>query len=82
MPFNRLNHSILGEIRPRFALKIAADPEKAMACLEDGFKKDSTVGGVFAKNHLFLKVPERRVICEIRDGEEFAFGGEGSRGCG
>ncbi|MDB2657217.1 hypothetical protein N9Y60_04095 [Crocinitomicaceae bacterium] len=58
MPFNRLNHSILGEIRPRFALKIAADPEKAMACLEDGFKKDPTVGGVFAKNHLFLKVPE------------------------
>jgi hypothetical protein len=58
MPFNRLNHSVLGEIRPRFALKISEEPEKAMACLEEGFKRDDTVGGVFSKSHLFLKVPE------------------------
>ena len=49
MPFNRLNHSVLGEIRPRFALKIDADPTVAIEQLEDGFKKDPTVGGVFAK---------------------------------
>lgn len=58
MPFNRLEHSVLGEIRPRFALKINAETEKAMAYLEEGFKKDPTVGGVFTRNHLFLKVPE------------------------
>jgi hypothetical protein len=58
MPFNRLNHSVLGEIRPRFALKISASPEVAVAKLEEGFKKDPTVGGVFAKQHLFLKIPE------------------------
>jgi len=58
MPFNRLEHSVLGEIRPRFALKIDANPETAMAQLEEGFKQDPTVGGVFAKHHLFLKIPE------------------------
>ncbi len=58
MPFNRLNHSVLGEIRPRFALKIDQDPSTALQCLEEGFKKDPTVGGVFAKHHLFLKIPE------------------------
>jgi len=58
MPFNRLNHSVLGEIRPRFALKIEASPEVAIAKLQEGFKKDPTVGGVFSKHHLFLKIPE------------------------
>lgn len=58
MPFNRLNHSVLGEIRPRFALKISSDPTEAMAQLENGFQKDPTVGGVFSKHHLFLKIPE------------------------
>ncbi|GAB5419298.1 MAG: hypothetical protein Crog4KO_27270 [Crocinitomicaceae bacterium] len=58
MPFNRLHHNVLGEIRPRFALKISQDPTKAMLCLEEGFKNDPTVGGVFAKQHLFLRIPE------------------------
>lgn len=58
MPFNRFNHSVLGEIRPRFALKIAASPEAAIQQLEQGFHKDPTVGGVFSKHHLFLKIPE------------------------
>lgn len=58
MPFNRLNHNVLGEIRPRFALKTDVSPEEALACLKDGFHKDPTVGGVFAKSHLFLKIPE------------------------
>lgn len=59
MPFNRLNHSVLGEIRPRFALKMNEEPSKILQCLEIGFKNDPTVGGVFAKHHLFLKIPER-----------------------
>ena len=58
MPFNRLNHSVLGEIRPRFALKIEASPEVAIAKLQEGFKKEPTVGGVFSKHHLFLKILE------------------------
>lgn len=60
MPFNRLSHSVLGEIRPRFALKISASPSKALECLREGFTQDPSVGGVFAKQHLFLKIPEAK----------------------
>jgi hypothetical protein len=58
MPFNRLSHSVLGEIRPRFALKISEKPSKALECLQEGFQQDPTVSGVFTKQHLFLKIPE------------------------
>lgn len=57
MPFNRLNHSILGEIRPRFALRIESDPELAMTHIENGILKDSTVSGNRCDTLLFLKIP-------------------------
>lgn len=57
MPFNRLNHSILGEIRPRFALKIDSDPEKAIDHVEDSIHKEKTVSGDRSNQLLFVKTP-------------------------
>ena len=57
MPFNRLNHHILGEIRPRFALKINCEPEKALEHLREVVQTDKTVLGVRAKTYCFLKIP-------------------------
>jgi len=57
MPFNRLNHSVLGEIRPRFALKIDTDPETAMDHVENSIQKDKTITGDRSKQLLFVKTP-------------------------
>ncbi len=57
MPFNRLNHSILGEIRPRFALKIESDPVQAMKHVEKCLDKDKTVSGSRSNQLIFLKTP-------------------------
>ena len=57
MPFNRLNHSVLGEIRPRFALKVKIDPEIAIKHLESNIYKDRTVAGELSEHLLFLKTP-------------------------
>lgn len=57
MPFNRLNHSILGEIRPRFALKISETPEIAIKHVEACIPKDKTVSGELSDHLLFLKTP-------------------------
>lgn len=59
MPFNRLNHSVLGQIRPRFALKISSEPEKALKHLAAGIPKDPTVEGVHSNHYVFLKLPEK-----------------------
>ena len=57
MAFNRFNHSILGEIRPRFALKIDSDPEKAIQHVENCIYKDKTVTGNRSNTLIFLKTP-------------------------
>jgi len=57
MPFNRLNHSILGEIRPRFALKIDQEPEKAIDHLEKCLIDDKTVSGERSDQLVFVKTP-------------------------
>lgn len=57
MPFNRLNHSILGEIRPRFTLKINCDPEVAIDYIEKQIDRDRTVSGERSDHLLFLKTP-------------------------
>lgn len=57
MPFNRLNHSILGEIRPRFALKIESDPDQAIEHVEKCIDKDKTVSGNRSNQLIFLKTP-------------------------
>lgn len=57
MPFNRLNHSILGEIRPRFVLKIDKDPETALTHVEECLYKDKTVTGERSNTLIFLRTP-------------------------
>jgi hypothetical protein len=46
MPFNRLNHSILGEIRPRFYLKSSAQVEESLERMENNLSKDPYVSGL------------------------------------
>ena len=57
MPFNRLNHTILGEIRPRFTLGIECDPEIALEHLVKSIDKDKTTTGVRYKQTVFVKTP-------------------------
>lgn len=57
MPFNRFSHSILGELRPRFKLKIDVEPEKALAHAAERLRNDKTVSGECSDHILFLKTP-------------------------
>ena len=57
MPFNRFNHSILGEIRPRFKLKIPLPPEEALKHVESKLYNDKTVSGERSDRLLFLRTP-------------------------
>ena len=57
MPFNRLNHSILGEIRPRFYLKTNMEPEVAAKHIENCVNKDKTVSAVRNNLLFFIKTP-------------------------
>lgn len=57
MPFNRFSHSILGEIRPRFKLKINVAPEEALEHTAQRLYNDKTVSGERSDHLLFLKTP-------------------------
>jgi hypothetical protein len=57
MAFNKLNHPLLGEIRPRFALKITCEPEIALEHLSVKLKEDKTVSGVRSNSYVFVKTP-------------------------
>lgn len=57
MPFNRLHHSVMGELRPRFVLQISSDPEEALEHLKNCIPKDPSVSGVRSKNYCFIKIP-------------------------
>lgn len=57
MPFNRLNHNVLGEIRPRFRLRINELPENALDHIEQSFIYDKTVSGIRSRDLVFLKIP-------------------------
>lgn len=57
MAFNRLNHSIIGEIRPRFTLKIECEPEIAIQQVLDSLVDEKTITGVQYKQTLFIKIP-------------------------
>lgn len=57
MPFNHLNHSILGEIRPRFYLKTHLEPDEAADYITLSIEKEKTVSGVRTNRLIFLKTP-------------------------
>lgn len=57
MPFNRLNHTILGEIRPRFYLRTDIDPDSAAQHISNCLEKDKTITGIISDHLIFLKTP-------------------------
>lgn len=59
MSFNRFDHSVLGEIRPRFQLKIDLEPERALTQLQTKLKLDPTVSGTRSNKYMFLRIPAR-----------------------
>lgn len=60
MPFNRFDHSILGELRPRFQLRITSDPEESLLYIKERATKDPTVVATKANKYVFLKIPENQ----------------------
>ena len=58
MPFNRLNHSILGEIRPRFFLKSTRDREALQCAIENALHLDKTVASEVTNDLILLKIPQ------------------------
>jgi hypothetical protein len=59
MPFNKLNHSHLGEIRPRFHLRTSLSPEEALSVIGTSLREDQTVSGRVSKTHAFLRIPDQ-----------------------
>ncbi len=57
MPFNRLNHSILGEIRPRFYLKSMETPETLQKAVVEALAQDKTVASEVTEDLILLKIP-------------------------
>ena len=60
MPFNRLNHNILGELRPRFKLKSKLSIDDITAVLSDQLNNDPTVNGSVDKTYAILKIPPEK----------------------
>jgi hypothetical protein len=57
MPFNRLNHSVLGEIRPRFYLETDSTVDDCLTHVMQSLEKDKTVFGQRSNDLIFLKTP-------------------------
>ena len=60
MPFNRLNHSVLGEIRPRFFLKTSTGVEECLEHVVNSLKNEVNVSGLRSGELLFLKTPKHK----------------------
>ncbi len=58
MPFNRLHHSVLGEIRPRFYLKSTCRPEELFAAVQNALNHDKSVNGEISNDLILLKIPK------------------------
>ena len=58
MPFNRFDHSVLGEIRPRFQLKIDMKANEALEHVHQKIPMDTTVSGELSNSYLFLRIPK------------------------
>lgn len=58
MPFNRLNHTVLGEIRPRFRLKTTLDEAEVFKLVKEGIQKDNTVNGSVVRQYAILQIPK------------------------
>ncbi len=61
MPFNRLNHNILGEIRPRFKLLTTVEREDVFEHLKKRLDVDSEVTGRVRSNYAVLAIPAKDI---------------------
>ena len=59
MPFNRLNHNALGEIRPRFRLKTSLEEERVFDLVKEQIKSDATVSGSVVMKYAILQIPKQ-----------------------
>ncbi len=59
MPFNKLNHSILGEIRPRFRLKTNLSIGELKKIIADQLKEDPSVLGNVKIESVFIRIPAK-----------------------
>lgn len=57
MPFNKLNHAHLGEIRPRFKLHITLEAKEALDYIKTSIDEDKTVHGNIVMGHARLSIP-------------------------
>lgn len=57
MAFNELDHSISGEVLPRFRLRISADKDELLDYLDEKAKRSEDVTHTRAKQYLILKIP-------------------------
>ncbi|MFA7273664.1 MAG: hypothetical protein WC044_07330 [Crocinitomicaceae bacterium] len=60
MPFNRLNHTVLGEIRPRFFLKTTTSVEECLDHVVKSLKTEVNVSGMRSGELIFLKTPKHK----------------------
>ena len=58
MPFNKLSHSHLGEIRPRFKLTTSLTPNECIKVLQNNFALDDSVNGRIEEDHAHFTVPK------------------------
>ena len=56
MPFNRLNHNILGEIRPWFRLRTNLNIEDVIKSISTEMQKDTTIIGHTSKKYAMVKI--------------------------
>ncbi len=61
MPFNRLNHNILGEIRPRFKLLTTVKREDVFKHLKTRLEADEEVTGRVRNNYAVLGIPAKDI---------------------
>lgn len=60
MAFNDLDHSMIGEVLPRFRLRVNADSEEILERLDRFAKSSQEVSHIRAKQYLILKIPSSK----------------------
>ena len=57
MPFNKLNHKHLGELRPRFVLRSNVKVDKIISEINLGIEADHSVSGSIRGDYAVLRIP-------------------------
>lgn len=57
MSFNKFDHTLIGEITPRFRLRVASTAQHIISAISDEISKDKTISGDFANQYGSLRIP-------------------------